>query len=486
MKYLFVLLFLLSAQASYGQMIGSAVPTGRNVTTSQNVVLIPCGANVNSYAASAAQGGTHGYGPATVFQLSGSAASPCTYQNQTFHTQSNEVIQGDCSSSVGANTILDGGNGAANGPNTQMTNGDSDGATGVTLQCVTVQNYAGSHTCPNSSAAGCNWQGDNGTSEDRNAEVVTWDGWLLTKDTFTSSGGWGVTLQGSATASNSRFVGNYHGGINPEACLPGSNDQAAFVQGSEIANNNLRGDYTYTDAAGFKATSSGNPDCSPLYFLNNWVHDNANTIGVWLDGFACNKCVVQGNTILDNGQSFQCEITGGTIAFNNDISHNVIQQQANGAGWVIKIDQCAQFNIHDNNILYPSAGIYGGLGVLAENRNGNQEVANNLAIYNNTITFTSTGGNENTGVGQFPNCTSLLCSNPATWSVHNNSYHSTAYSNSATAAANGTYFMFILQNGYSLNSAQAGSPGWEIGSTMTIGNASVSGCQRIGCAGSGW
>lgn len=77
-------------------------------TTARTVVSITCDVSIN---AAISANGAH-----VTYQLAGSAASPCTYLGQTFHMVDDITIQGDCSSSSGANTILDGGNGSSSGP----------------------------------------------------------------------------------------------------------------------------------------------------------------------------------------------------------------------------------------------------------------------------------------------------------------------------------------------------------------------------------
>jgi hypothetical protein len=171
--------------------LGAANPAqpagvGSRETTPRSVVSIECNAGID--AAILANG------PHLTYQLAGSAGKPCTYSRQTFHTVSDITIQGDCSSPTGANTILDGGNGPPGGPLTILTNGappsdgGSDNSTKVTIQCLTIENYGGSKTCP---GAGCTY---NDNAENDYQQLTTWDGWVLRRCTLQLSGGYGAQL----------------------------------------------------------------------------------------------------------------------------------------------------------------------------------------------------------------------------------------------------------------------------------------------------
>jgi hypothetical protein len=483
MKYLAILFILLSAQTSYGQAIGNVVPAAPVVTKSQNVVSIPCGANINSYTASAAQGGTHGYGPGTVFQLAGTAASPCTYSGQTFHTQNNESIEGDASSPTGANTILDGGNGATNGPFTALTSGaparGGDGTTGVTIEYLTIQNYAGSKTCSTTYnvGVGCTFHDNVGRYENSNAQIYTWNGWLLSNDTFTGSGGWGLQLDGSATVQNSRIVGNHQGGVNPQTCLPGTNSsQPVKIVGNEIGNNNARGDDSSFSAGGMKAVGC---DGIEMDVLNNWVHDNnaaAGTVGLWTDIQACSPCKIQGNTIVNNGRGYMCEITGHNAT--NDVSHNVAINTASNA-FSIYLNECTNFNVHDNYVNTDQNNTIVNEASCRADANGNSNT--NLAFYNNTEVFTYGGGNKGAGIMENGTAPGTSCGNISTWSEHNNTYY--VASSSDHRWAFGTMF-------YSFNTLANVQNNWgqESGSVVTAGGGptGVNGCQQVGCTGSGW
>src|SRR5215472_2870178 len=67
-----------------GPNVGQVSPPG-------TIAYIPCGASINAFTASVANGGNgvYGSGSGVVFQLAGSRDKPCTYTGQaTIHTQS--------------------------------------------------------------------------------------------------------------------------------------------------------------------------------------------------------------------------------------------------------------------------------------------------------------------------------------------------------------------------------------------------------------
>ena len=456
-------------------------------------VAVPCGVAINSYISA--------YPPGTRFQLAGSTKSHCTYYGQSIHTQNGITIQGDCSSSTGANTILDGGNGSSTGPLTWLTSGEpsafgGDGTTRVTLQCFTIQNYAGSKLCP---GTGCGWYDSAGIAENWNAEVNTWDGWLLNNCTIRLSGGYAVQLAGSATIQNCLITQNYHGGITLQTRFPGNDGNPAVVKGNEISYNNLRGDAMGTDASGVKAVSRADLGgaTQTVDLLDNYVYDNYAT-GLWCDIECSPFFQAEGNTVVNNsGFGIQYEING--VGGISDISDNVINDNGGGLnqngsvnisgivnGFGIFVSSSANVNIHHNNILVRSTN---GDGIVfeADCRSDAPMNEQNVEVYDNTVTFQSSGTSAGQQIDGFVDMTALgtNCSpgqphptSYATFSFHNNNYYSIG-----TGDAHFTWPP-IGYSGVSL--AVIETYGSEIGSTFIPGSGDVTGCTQIGCTGVGW
>jgi hypothetical protein len=441
-------------------------------------VAVPCGAVINSYIAA--------YPSGTKFQLAGNANSHCTYYGQSIHTKNGITIQGDCSSSTGANTILDGGNGSSSGPLTWLASGEpsafgGDGTTGVTLQCLTIQNYAGSKVCP---GTGCGWN-YGGTPENWNAEVNTWDGWLLNNCTIQLSGGYAVQLAGSAAIQNCLITRNYHGGITLQTRFPGNDGKPAVVSGNEISYNNLRGDAMGIDASGVKAVSRADLGgaTQTIDLLDNYVHDNYAT-GLWCDIQCSPFFEAEGNTVVNNsGFGIHFEITG--IGGMSDISDNVINSNA---GFGIFVSSASNVNVHRNNILVRSTS---GDGIVfeADCRSDAPINEQNVQVYANTVTFQSTWASFGQQINGFVDATALgaKCSpgQPHPTSYDTLSFHNNNYYSIDTWDGHFTWPP-IGYDGVPLAEIQAPPYGSEIGSTITPGRGDVTGCTQIGCTGSGW
>lgn len=426
-------------------------------------IYIPCGGNINSYISA--------YPPGTTFQLAGSAASPCTYWGQTFHTKNNITIQGDCSSSVGANTILDGG-----GTSALMTNGISvfggDNTSNVVLQCLTVQSYGGSKAA----------------AENRLPQLNTFNRWVVQNCTLQQSGGVGITLFGSSTLSNCLVAGNFHSGVTLGTEITGYDGMPMTVVGNAVLSNNLRRDNQNIDAGGLKGTQVGPddpgaevPQPQGVQILNNYFWNNYGS-AIWCD-LQSQKWTVQGNTVIGN------EANG--IFFetcnNADISHNVLN---NNSGSCIFVNSAANAQVHDNNCLVQTTQ---GIGILLQascRSDAQTEVNNNF--YHNTVSLLG-------GVPTYPYAYVMGFDDEtgATWSSNRCPLYPTPPSPTANAMYNNTYYLVSINEPHWIwgpNWPDATLPaiqsfrgyGVEAGSSVSSGNGGVSGCTQVGCTGSGW
>lgn len=394
----FVALTALFCLALGARPVGAANPNVNTIWPPGTIAYIPCGASINSYTASVANGGngTYGNGSGVTFQLAGSPDRPCVYAGQTFHTQSNETIQGDCSSSLGRNTILNGGDGAPSAGVHLLTFGGptafgGDGSTGVTIQCLTIMNYGGAKQCTPASLSGCGAASGAPACtatppycENWSSELDPWNGWVLQNLTLRDSGGDGVILVGSSTLRNSLVTGNFHSGV---ACQTGwtSNDGGPIqIIGNEISFNNQRNDNIFLDVGdkcSYRADLAGaNQTISAIY---NYVHDNYSP-GLWCDGECSPNYLVEWNTIIHNqGQGIRCEVSNGcVIAHNVLVSMATTQQSGNLA---IACSNAPNCQVHDNMIMVPNGG--SGIDVDAICRNDNQPNPNGAIIQRNTVAF---------------------------------------------------------------------------------------------------
>lgn len=395
----------------------------------QGPVAIPCGASISDAITANPAG--------TTFQL----AANCTYVGQTFTAKNNIVLQGAGAGS----TIIDGGHCTS----CVMTNAappyNGNGATGVIIDGVTIQNYG-----PD-------------TPENTSSQFYTWNGWIIRNCTITGGGGTGINLVGGATLMNSLITGNREIGVSGDMSLAGATGSTT-ISGNEVTNNNTRLDNVDNNAAGIKMVGNG----IPLVIQNNYVHDNLAT-GIWCD-VNCGKTVIKNNTVIHNrywGIGF--EVSNGPA----DISFNVINDNgydttiAEGVG--IFVSSAANANVHDNNIRSLASFGYSIL-MYTQNRS-DQVVANNNTFQNNTITMLgSTHGNygwTNTNAqvvtGSFSN---------------NNNFHvvNTSDAHFFWNSATGTPQSFA---------AYQAATGQDAASTIAVGDASVPGCTHIGCTSGG-
>lgn len=427
---------------------------------SEAQIFIPCGANVNSY--------TSSYPAGTTFQLAGTAASPCTYSGQTFHTRNNDTIQGDCSSGIGANTIFDGG-----GTSALLTSGipaanGGDNTSGVVLQCLTIQNYGGSKSA---------------TTNDT-PQLNTWNQWVVQNCTLQMSGGWGINMFGSSVLRNCVVGGNFQGGIGIGTELLGYDGLALAVVGNAILSNNLRHDNPNFDGSGLKGSQVNPADPGTpqgVQVLNNYVNNNYG-MGIWCD-YQSQDWIIQGNTVngnFGNGILFETCNSG-------DISHNVV----NNNGWsCIFVNSGSNATVHENNCLVSTTQSIGIM--LQASCRADAQVEKSNYFYLNTVSFLdgpttspyeyTDGFDDETG---------------ATWGTNRCPSYPTPPSLTANTMYNNTYYLTSLNEPHwiwgnnwpdqSLRAIQLfGGYGVEAESTQAVGNGSVSGCTQVGCTGSGW
>lgn len=393
---------------------------------------IPCGANIDAAIAANPAG--------TIFHL----AAACIYENQVFTPKNDIVLLGAGPGS----TILDG---------THTTNVlvsapppyGGNGATGVVIDGVTIQNYAGSDD----------------TSANNTAQMYAWKGWVIRNCIVTGSRGWGISIPG-ATLSNCRVIGNRHGGVTAELGLQSTN--ATTVTGNEIAYNNTRRDNADNDAAGLKIVELG----STLVITNNYVHDNYST-GLWLD-IGVGTATISGNTVVHNSyHGIQWEISPGPAGiFNNVVNDNGWDSTMPIAGDQIFISSAGGADVHDNNVRVPVAfGVWQPHGIVLQADNRGDAVAeNNVTFHDNTVTFLGSGGGQG-----FANNNSVVVT--------------------GTSSNNNHFYVSDTGDSHWYWNAAATSQSWsdyktatsqDLNSTLSVGAQSVSGCLRAGCSGSGW
>jgi hypothetical protein len=402
------------------------------LTTPAWAISIPCGTSIDAAIASNP--------PGTVFQL----AANCTYSGQTFHTKDNIQLLGAGAGS----TILDGGHASI-----AMTNGappyGGDGTAGVIIDGVTIQNYG-----PD-------------TAENTSSQFYTWNGWIIRNSTITGGGGAGINLVGSATLANSLITGNREIGITGNLSLTGALSPTT-INGNEIANNNTRRDNPDNSASGVKMVGGG----ASVVATNNYIHDNLGT-GLWFDiGVA--GATVQGNSVIHNSyHGIMWEISNGPA----DISGNVV----NDNGWdsrmptqgqQIFVSSAANANVHDNNIRVPVA-IGGwspnGIRLNADNRS-DAVLETGDTFHNNTVTFLGSSGNEGFANNSSVSVVGTSSNNNAFYVVNTDDLH-WFWNTGATPTSWASYKSSSRQ---------------DANSTLAIGDASVPGCLKRGCTGSGW
>lgn len=371
------------------------------------IAYIPCGASINSYTASVANGGNgvYGSGNGVIFQLAGAPDRQCVYAGQTFHTQSGETIQGDCSSTIGKNTILDGGDGAPAAGVHVLTFGGpvaygGDATTGVTIQCLTIQNYGGAKQCTPASLSGCGAASGAPACvstppycENWSSQIGPWNGWVLQNLTIRDSGGNGLGLNGSSTVRNSLITENYHSGFACQTAWPGNDGGPIQIVGNEISFNNQRSDNPANDVGDKCTNSVAGGSTQTIEEFYNYVHDNYSN-GLWCDGACSPNYLVEWNTIVHNqGQGIRCEVTGvvATVTQGCVIAHNVLINQVTAqqtGALAVACSNAPACKVEDNLVIVQGTG--SGIDVDATCRNDNQPNPNGAFVERNAVSFAAT------------------------------------------------------------------------------------------------
>lgn len=209
----------------------------------------------------------------TIFNLSAG-----TYSGAQFLAKSNDQFIGD---SAGG-TVLDGNH------STPYLTYDN-GATGVVLQNLTVQNYA---------------------SPALLGAIQTGQYWTLNGVTAQDNQGAGVTLGANSVIQGGQYNNNGEIGID------GFQADNAQVNGAEVAYNNTSGSDIDYNAGGMKFVSSAD-----VVLVNNAVHDNTGQ-GIWTDVDSTNWDV-ENNAVWDNtGAGIQEELSHGGLIANNQVWDN--------------------------------------------------------------------------------------------------------------------------------------------------------------------
>jgi len=382
-----------------------------------------------------------------------------TWLAQTFTPKNNDQFLGKS----GGGTILDG-----TGTNGMLTDGWDNSVTGIVIDSITVNGYEADHLGnPDCEPGG------------GQAQIQTGNGWIIRNSTFRNSGCTAVFVLGGITFTNNRVTNNQKLGVFCYVNLPGAVGNMLF-QGNELDANN-QGHYTQDDTpAGIKCYADQNNAAQTVTIENNYIHDNV-AGGIWLDT-NIDGATVQGNTIVNNAVTgLQYEVSAGPC----DISHNVINGNGLGpfytttndihSGAGIYISTSGGCNIHDNNVFSP-AGSWGPIYMQCDTRgDAPSNPCNNVAFYNNTVTFGSNsvstllyGFNNNSGV--IP--TGSYSDNNQFYDMVDTTEQHWLWNTAPYVADSFSVYQSVT--------------GQDAHSTLAVGNASVPGCTKIGCTGSGW
>lgn len=228
---------------------------------------------VNLYPGDDIQAAINNNGAGSIFQMAAG-----TYSNAQFLPKSNDQFIGDSN----GGTVLDGG-----GFLPWLTY--DDGATGVLLQNLTVQNYS--------------------TAQDLGA-VQTGQYWTLNNDTVQWNSNAGVTLGANSVINGGAY--DYNGQVG----IDGYQADNAQVNGAEIAYNNLGSYDPHNNAGGLKFS-----DSAFVIANNNNVHDN-DGMGIWGDNESVDW-TIDGNTVTNNAlDGIHYEVSHSAQIDSNVISGN--------------------------------------------------------------------------------------------------------------------------------------------------------------------
>jgi len=393
---------------------------------------------------------------------------------------SNTVLQGNCSSPNGANTVFDG----TNTQNQIFPDGGSVAniTLSFTLRCVTIKNYAstGNH-CPTV-------DGILGGVSGETAQFNTNGGWVVTGSTIGPSCGIGAVLHGdSQTWRNTLVTGNPYEGIPIQIENSGG---TATLQGMEFTNNSY---YNSTAGGSVPCSDPVRGDCTDykqagagaLSETGGYHHDTAtnaggNTNAIWGDVLS-GAITITGTTVMRAGGGcirYETMVTAGTFTHNVCTGIGVINS---GQGTII--GACghaftADFNYVTENTGYPA--LFAGDDARPDcgGHSYTFEASHNLVVIQ-----TTGGGFGGTGIRYGASCISA-CGTVTSYSSSNNTFY----------LAGGASQSFIDQTmsdvAKTLATIQSG--GGESGSTVTSGTPTQvpSGCTGdgtygIGCHGSG-
>jgi hypothetical protein len=392
-----------------------------------------------------------------------------TCNDVTFHTGNNSVLLGDCSDALGAKTVLDGSGVSASTP---MTNGREDGKTGVTVGCLTVQKYTGTH------AANCLYN-----------QMVTYDAWLLIDDTFQEAGCNGVDLQGAATITDSLVAGNGTEGVFSE---PGYSTQSGTpiqtISSVEMTGNGSTDSESET-AAGSKSVPNACNEralsTQGVTYEYNYVHKTIG-VGLWVDCWSTNV-VMLSNTVIGSDQpGLMCEISVGC-----NISDNVLQNN-NADGSLISgdifISSSSDVTASGNFLLVANQTHNGGPMAQADCRSDAPQDEVSVSVSGNTVVFagyTAGGGVDglidHTNLGA--NCSGGR--HPTAWTYYSSSNNS--FQSPSTSDPHWTGNAQRYYTNQTLTQIKASPYDNESGSILvTSGISTPNGCQHVGCPGTGW
>ena len=297
-------------------------------------------------------------------------------------------------------------------------------------------------------------------------------GWIVNNSVFQKSGGTGIYTAAGSSIFNSRVVHNGHSGISS-----GDQNNNITVVGTEISYNDQNHDDPCNDVAGLKFCTVSN-----VRLLNNYVHDNVSSNGLWCDCGGDNW-TVQGNTVANN-QAFGIQYE---TCSNGIISHNVVVNNGLGAAsktcggnWIshgIFVSSSASTTVSNNNVSVPDGA--NEIVMQADNRNDALNESNNT-FSDNTVTFVGRAGfngfvNYCGASAGGPSCNGTISANTS-----NGNTFCVANLGDAHWNWNTSGFTRIPWASYQSRTGRDGA------STLKQGNCTVPGCTSVGCTGSGW
>jgi parallel beta-helix repeat protein len=188
------------------------------------------------------------------------------------------------------------------------------------------------------------------------------------------------------------------------------------------------------------------------------VHDNHGT-GLWCDN-ACAGAVIDGNTVVRNAYAgIMFEIASGVVIRNNVVNDNANMQ--------IFISSSGEAEIRDNNVRVPPSAAHGIL-VQADPR-PNAVTTQNVVIHHNTVTFKGPSlRGSGTGLRTF--------GGPV--GAGNSSDRNAFFSESDR---HWYWSKPEVLNWQTYRSSRR----QDASSSLSRGDGSISGCEQIGCTGSG-